>query len=55
MKNQVKNHPTTHTHTHARMREIQRRWKVGAYNYEGRRRRTTVWHVMVGGERELAN
>lgn len=34
------------THRRARMSEIQRRWKVGAYNYEGRRRRT-VWHVLV--------
>jgi hypothetical protein len=43
------------THTRTRMREIQR-WKVGVYNYgrRGRRRRRTVWHVMVGGERELA-
>lgn len=36
------------------MSEIQRRWKVGAYNYEGRRRRRTVWHVLVRGKRELA-
>ena len=37
------------------MREIQSKWKVGAHNYVERRRRKTVWHVMVGGERELAH
>jgi hypothetical protein len=35
------------------MREVQSKWKIGAHNYVGRRRRKTVWHVMVGGEREL--
>ncbi len=37
------------------MREIQSKWKVGAHNYVGRRRRKTVWRVIVGGVRELAH